>query len=98
MGPLRGGRLRSAVSAREVAPADFGKRQRPLAQPGVGSVRYLCGVGSWPAGGVMTGMNCPIMRGEAAAVPGAGWLSDAPRGVAGPRLPLPSPVPGGKCL
>lgn len=31
-------------------------------------------------------MNCPIMRGEAAAVPGAGWLSDAP----GAPLALPA--------
>lgn len=36
---LRGGRLRSAAAAREVAPADFGKRLHLAARLRVGSAR-----------------------------------------------------------
>lgn len=93
--PRSKGRLgrRSAAAAREGSPADFGKRLRLDARPGLGSARYLCR----GQGGRMA-MNCPIMRGEA-AVPGAGWLSDAPAASLEsgcPRLALPSAVPGGK--
>lgn len=52
------GRARSAAAAREVSPADFGKRPRLDARPGQGSARYLC---RGREGGRMA-MNCPIMR------------------------------------
>lgn len=85
---LRGGRLRLAAAAREVALADFGKRLRLLARPGVGSARYLCGEGGVGSGRMGDELSHYAGRGgeTAAAVPGAGWLSDAPRGVRGAAL------------